>query len=267
MKKIISIFLSIFILMMSFTFCSIAEDEISGICGESLTWSYDKASNTLIIEGNGNMYDWYSNRKVPWKHLRADATALSLPEGLTYIGNYAFFGFENVSKLNIPSTVRSIGHGAFSVWKSLKEVNIPNGVTSLGGWVFASCTSLEKVNFPSTLTSIEYECFLNCPKLLDVTVPKTLTSLGRLSLGILESHSINFDMIIRGVPGSNAQSYASTYFLNFVSVNAKREASFEMYSALAGYKTEKYTIEEMDYNGDGIITPRDSFTFKITEAN
>lgn len=267
MKRIISVILSIFILIAPLSTCAFATEELSGSCGADLSWSYDPETKALTIEGSGSMDNWYSNRKVPFKHLRKEATALYLPEGLTSVGDYAFYGFENISQLTIPSTVKTIGNGAFSIWKSLKEVHIPEGVVSLGGWVFASCTSLEEVTFPSTLTTINYECFLNCPRLMDVTIPSTLTSLGRLSLGILASHAYNYDMIIRGVPGSNAQTYASTYLLRFVSVYADAASASEITRTLSGYEVTEFTLEEMDFNGDGTVSVKDSLTHKLAMAS
>ena len=263
MKRIIAALLAVLILTVSPIICT-AADANNGTCGTSLTWRYEESTKTLIIEGTGNMTNWFSNRQVPWKHLRLEATALSLPEGLTSVGDYAFYGFENISELYIPSTVTRVGHGAFSIWKSLKEVSITKGVRELGGWVFASCTALEKVSFPSTLTSIDYECFMNCPSLMDVTIPSTVTSLGRKSFGTLSGHAINYDMILRGVPGSNVQSFASTYFLNFVSVYAKNEAAVGVYQALRGVESE-YSEREMDFNGDGMISTKDSLTAKISK--
>jgi len=253
---------AVLILVVSPIVCFAAEEN-SGTCGQNLTWRYDESTKTLIIEGTGSMTNWFSNRQVPWKHLRLEATSLSLPEGLTSVGDYAFYGFENISELYIPSTVTRVGHGAFSIWKSLKEVNITNGVKELGGWVFASCTKLEKITFPSSLTFIDYECFMNCPYLMDVTIPSTVTSLGRKSFGTLAGHAINYDMILRGVPGSNVQSFASTYFLNFVSVYSKSEAAAGVYEAFKGLDSEEFTLSEMDFNGDGIISTKDSLTAKL----
>ncbi len=266
MKRIISALIAVLILTMSPIVCS-AADENNGICGENLTWRYDEGTKTLIIEGTGDMTNYFSNRQVPWKHLRDEAEALSLPEGLTSVGHYAFYGFEKIPELYIPSTVTYVGNGSFSIWKSLKEVNITSGVKTIDGWVFASCTALEKVTFPSTLTTIGYECFMNCPSLTDVTIPSTVTSIGRKAFGTLAGHAINYDMILRGIPGSNVQSYASTYFVNFVSVYAKTEATAGVYEALRGIESEEFTLSEMDFNGDGIISTKDSLTAKIISAN
>ena len=262
MKRIIAALLAVLILTVSPIVCFAAEEN-SGTCGGSLTWYYEESTKTLVIEGTGDMKSWFSNRQVPWKHLRLEAEKLSLPEGLTSVGDYAFYGFEKIPELYIPSTVTRVGHGAFSIWKSLKEVNITKGVRELGGWVFASCTRLEKVTFPSTLTTIDYECFMNCPALMDVTIPSTLTSIGRKSFGTLAGHAVNYDMVLRGVPGSNVQSFASTYFLNFVSVYAKSEAVFGVYEAFRGIESTEYSNSEMDFNGDGIISTKDSLTAKI----
>lgn len=263
MKKAVSAVLSICILIMSFATSAFAAIDNSGTCGENLTWSYDAETKVLTIEGYGDMTNYFSNRKVPWKHARKEAVEISMPQGLTHIGDYAFFGFENISEINIPSSVKTVGNSVFAACKSVTSVHIPNGVQRLGGWVFASCTSLENINFPSSLTSIDYECFINCPSLMDVTIPSTLTSIERFSLGILQSHAFNYDMIIRGVPGSNAQSYAQNNFLRFVSVYADRNAVSNLTRTLEGKTAGSYSLEQMDINGDGMLSIKDSLLFKI----
>lgn len=59
-----------------------------------------------------------------------EVASVSLPEGLTEIGERAFFHCENLSSLNIPSTVTTIGSNAFGKCSDLTDLTIPAGVTS-----------------------------------------------------------------------------------------------------------------------------------------
>ena len=73
---------------------------LSGTCGENLTWSFDEATGTLTIEGSGEMTnyvdDYEEGEHVPWQACRESLTSLSLPEGLTTIGDWAFAGCESM---------------------------------------------------------------------------------------------------------------------------------------------------------------------------
>ena len=261
MKKTVAVILTLCILMLS-VFSVSAASNLEGSCGANLKWSYDSGTKTLTITGAGAMDNYYSNRKVPWRSIREEVEHISFPNGLTSIGDYAFYGFTNLKELNIPSTVKTIGNGTFSVCTSLKEVTLPNGVQDLAGWVFASCTSLEKITIPSSVTNINYECFLNCPSLMDVSIPAGNVSLGVFSFGYNASHAYNYGMILRGVPGSQVQSYAGNNFLNFVSIYANSTSAPATKSAMVGQSTSSFDLRNADYNGDGKLSARDCLLAK-----
>ena len=57
----------------------------SGSCGDDLTWTYIESTQTLSIEGTGDMEDFIT---PPWAEYRIKH--VSLPDGLTSIGTHAF---------------------------------------------------------------------------------------------------------------------------------------------------------------------------------
>jgi hypothetical protein len=75
----------------------------------------------------------------------SEITSVTIPEGVTYIGNSAFSGCQNLSSINIPVTMKSIGDGAFNNCTNLKEINIPKNLTSIGSYVFEGCLSLTSI--------------------------------------------------------------------------------------------------------------------------
>ena len=71
-------------------------------------------------------------------------TVINLPEGVTVIGNEAFFQ-DNFRTIHIPSTVTTIGDKAFIYCNKLEEITIPESVTSMGTMVFLGCDKLKAV--------------------------------------------------------------------------------------------------------------------------
>ena len=78
-----------------------------------------------------------------------DGTACSgevtIPEGVTSIGDFAFSGCSSMTSITIPDSVKSIGDSAFEWCTGLTSIEIPEGVTSIGEFVFFSCHKLTEV--------------------------------------------------------------------------------------------------------------------------
>ncbi len=95
-------------------------------------------------------------------------TSINIPNGVTSIGNYAFYNCTSLTSINIPESVTSIGYCAFSNCNSLTSIKIPNGVTSIGNYAFNNCTSLNSIKIPESVTSIGYYAFANCTSLTSI---------------------------------------------------------------------------------------------------
>ena len=88
--------------------------EISGTCGDNLTWTFTTADSTLTISGTGNMYDYTSHyMNQPWSNCNRYIKKISLQNGLTSIGNCAFSYCSALTQVTIPESVESIGGDAF----------------------------------------------------------------------------------------------------------------------------------------------------------
>ncbi|MBR4846047.1 MAG: leucine-rich repeat domain-containing protein, partial [Bacteroidaceae bacterium] len=107
-------------------------------------------------------------------------TTITLPEGVTSIGNRAFEYCSSLTAITIPEGVTSIGSGAFEYCSSLTTINIPEGVTCIGGEAFAYCSSITSVTIPenSLLTNIGVWAFYECSSLTSITIPESVASIG-----------------------------------------------------------------------------------------
>ncbi len=146
--------------------------------GENLTWTLDTNTGALTIEGSGAMseFGWYEN--VPWYPYRESIHSVSLPAGLTSIGESAFNGCTGLTSVDIPEGVTSIGGSAFSGCSGLTSIAIPDGVTSIKYSTFYDCTGLTSVDLPDGVTSIGEGAFSGCTGLTSVDIPDGVTSIG-----------------------------------------------------------------------------------------
>ena len=95
----------------------------------------------------------------------ASLTEVTIPEGVTGIGDSAFLGCGALTKVAIPQSVAGIGSQAFMQCKALTELAIPQGVTGIGEKAFYGCEALEKVTIPGSVTSMGDNAFGGCEKL------------------------------------------------------------------------------------------------------
>jgi uncharacterized protein YjdB len=86
-----------------------------------------------------------------------------MPEGITSIGRYAFWGCVKLESITLPSSVTYIGYQAFENCSSLTSITIPEGVSEISAYTFGGCVKLESVTLPSSITTIERYAFNETP--------------------------------------------------------------------------------------------------------
>ena len=89
--------------------------------------------------------DNYSNPFSFADHLYLNgviANDIIIPNGVTSISDWAFFGCSEIKSVSIPDSVTSIGRYAFSGCSQLNDIAIPAGVTSIGEQAFYGCNSI-----------------------------------------------------------------------------------------------------------------------------
>ena len=148
------------------------EEIAAGTCGTNLTWVLE-CDSTLRISGTGDMTN-FGNSSQPWKNISHLIKHVVIEEGVTSIGNNAFYQMDIVTVTN-PSTLKTIGLTAFYRCHQLERINFPNGMTSIGNSVtghgpFYECTSLKAIYIPASLTFINSDTFLRCYSLTSIVV-------------------------------------------------------------------------------------------------
>lgn len=107
-----------------------------------------------------------------------DETEITIPDGVTAIGEDVFKDLTEVTSITMPDTVTSIGDYAFSNCKKLTSINIPNSVTSIGNYAFNNCAVLPDFQLPTSLVSIGDNAFYACKKLTSLKMPEGMKAIG-----------------------------------------------------------------------------------------
>ena len=162
MKK--HLLLLVFALLPMFTMA----DE-GGSCGKDVSYSFETATGTLTIQGTGDMKN-YNFTLTPWRSYRSDILVVIIKDGVTNIGNSAFFDCSALSFVSIPNSVTSIGANAFLGCTGLTAVEISDNVTSIGNSAFRDCTGLTSVTIGSGVKKIGNYAFSSGVNLSSINV-------------------------------------------------------------------------------------------------
>ena len=145
---------------------------------DGLTWTLDY-DGKLTISGTGAMKDYdYNNNQSP-VYMNSSVKKVVIEDGVTSIGNWAFYKCTSLTTITIPDSVTSIGDWAFYKCTSLTTITIPDSVTSIGEAAFRGCSSLTSITIPDSVTSIGDAAFSHCSNLKSITIPDSITSIGK----------------------------------------------------------------------------------------
>ena len=129
----------------------------TGKCGESAYWTL-YSDGCIVISGTGEMWD-FTNIENPWEKYKENIYSITIEEGITSIGMYAFSDCTKLTNINIAYSVVKIGDASFGYCSSITEINIPDGVQIIGMSAFVNCKKLKTVFIPTSVETIEMFAF------------------------------------------------------------------------------------------------------------
>jgi len=152
----------------------------SGTCGSSgqLTWTISD-DGTMTISGSGSMTNYTSNydNSKPWKDYNSQIKKVVINEGVTSVGNSAFWGSTNITEVTLPESMVDVGDNAFRNCYNIEKLSLGENCQTVGGYAFADCSALETVSLGNKLKTIGGYAFQNCAKIRKLSIPTTLTEI------------------------------------------------------------------------------------------
>ena len=147
---------------------------------------------------------------------RDSVRKIELGNGVTSIGDNAFYSCHSLASITIPNGVTSIGDDAFNSCYSLASITIPNGVTSIGTYAFRYCYSLASITIPDGVTSIVEGTFNYCHSLASITIPNGVTSIGHAAFE--HCYSLASITIPNSVTSIGSQTFHNCYSLASITI-------------------------------------------------
>ncbi len=118
----------------------------SGTCGETVNYSYDKATHTLSISGKGELYDYDNgSNKAPWSAYADEIQNIKIESGIISVGYFAFYKCSCLTSLSVPATLKYIGRSAFEDCTSLTTLSLNGGLLILESSAFKNCKGITDV--------------------------------------------------------------------------------------------------------------------------
>lgn len=199
MKKLISLFLSVCMILSSVAVCC----TVASAADEDDVYTSGDFKYKILSDGTAEISGYIGNER-----------AVTVPESID------------------SRDVVSIGYTAF--FKSLiYEINIPSSVKKINWWAFYDSKNLSKVQLSDGLRTICYGAFMNCPNLRSLSVPATVTQIGDDSIAVkcttrkdvfdiyskkqisTQQYETDNGFVMSGYSGTAAEKYAEDNSLNF----------------------------------------------------
>ncbi len=164
-------------------------------------------AGVLTLTGTGAMADYENYTKTPWYMEKDKIKKVIISEGITSIGNNAFYTCKSLTEITIPSTVTRIGYDAFNACDALQTVRISdleawqkitfnssnsnpmryatqlyvNGnkptsvvvsseITEIDRYTFSGWEQLTSVTIPDNITLIDDSAFMSCVNLKTLSI-------------------------------------------------------------------------------------------------
>lgn len=182
--------------------------------------------------------------------------SVTLPDGIKYIDESAFYGCDNLKEINLPDSIESIDKGAFFGCYSLNKVHIPASMEVLKDDTFSYCHSLEEIVIPPNIKRIEKGALSDCRQLKSITVENPFCIIEDMlwyerPLGVEWKYTGE----MCGCSGSQLQSYAERIGCNFVPIDDKNSSVSENAETDKNWKWTKYKdhVRLEEYYGDSEI--------------
>ncbi|MBQ5957666.1 MAG: leucine-rich repeat domain-containing protein [Bacteroidales bacterium] len=114
-------------------------------------------------------------------------TRLTIGNSVAEIGNDAFSDCGIEGELVIPNSVTTIGNAAFCRCEGFSgSLTLGNSVTTIGNYAFQGCGFTGDLNLPGSVTTIGEAAFYNCGFTGSLAIPNTITTIGDYTFGWCE---------------------------------------------------------------------------------
>ncbi len=182
-------------------------------------------SEARIVEGGGAYYEsyeggpqYFTENDVIGDYMFYELKnigAIILPNGLTTIGSWAFYGSDFASII-VPDSVTEIKNNAIGYCMKLTEFTFPEKITVLADYVLSQCEHVKTITLPSGLKSIGEGALRCCCSVGEINIPDGVTYIGPSAF--YYCNKVEEITIPDGVPAIEEKTFYCCYVLKKVNI-------------------------------------------------
>ncbi len=155
--------------------------------GSNIKPIFEGCSNieSMTFIGNGAWYGYGSSSSqssyygfAPWQLSKSNLTNVSISDGVTSIGGYAFINCTSIKSIAVPDSVTLIGTSAFMGCTALNNIDLSDRLGAIEPQTFSSCTSLVSIQIPDSVISVGDSAFYKCDNLSSVRIGSSVSKIG-----------------------------------------------------------------------------------------
>ena len=183
--------------------------------------------------------------------------SVSLPRSLKKLNESCFADCEHLSEITLPDGIEFIGRYAFWDCSSLENINIPRNVIKIEGNAFQGTAISGNLVLPEGLETIDMYAFAECENLTTITIPESVKEIGTCALGSYNLSAV-FWNTSTNVPNNVTASYDTNH----------RNHNILFYLADASTQVEDPEIHNIVINGvadEIILYSKANSTFSVPQ--
>lgn len=232
----------------------------SGSLGDTVTWTYDEATDTMTLSGTGAAV--FGNDR-PWTRLlmALQPKKIVVSEGIEYLQAGIFHYGLFVEELVLPTSLKEIPHAMigfngptagtymeeeYGVLAGMTSIKIPEGITSLTDHPFYLCWGITDFYLPATLEEMDIDA------LCAVVAIREELGLAAKKMTIHFAGTQTQWDAIRRVASSTREDFGTGW------TDAQLEAVFATFTVICTGEDETVDPAVMDLSGDGKVTVFDA---------
>ena len=202
-------------------------------------------------------------------------TSITIPDQITEIGDYAFYGNPTLKTVNFHAGITRIGMGAFYE-TLLTRVSIPNPDCEIGNSCFSN-SQVSSISLPQGMKKLGRHVFFYCPNLTSITLPEGMEEIGLMCFASCSLTSVNLPSTMVKLDSCSLQDNPFTS-INLKNVKFVGRQAFSQCTNLTSV-TSNGMLEEIDgaaftrcpltraYLPEGLLTINMNAYFRCTSMN